>query len=1113
MSATTRRKRSGWLIGMAAALLCTAAFAQPAGPTGQSPDPQRIEFFEKKIRPLFVEKCYECHSAAKVPPEGGLRLDRPELVLQGGNRGPAIVPGYPDLSLLIEAVSYEDVDLRMPPKGKLSDGQIADLVRWIEMDAALPSEAASAEGAGSEKEPAMDLEAGRRFWVFQPVTDPLPPRIKDSEWPRNEVDRFILAELEKSGLSPAAPADRATLLRRVTFDLTGLPPSPEEVRTFLSDPSEDAYAPLVERLLASSHYGERWARHWLDLMRFAETNGHEYDNDKADAWRYRDYLIRAFNEDVAYDQLIREHIAGDLLDGQRLSADGSHWESPIGTAFLWFGEVLNSPVDSVQSRADEVDNQIDVLSKAFQGLTVACARCHDHKFDPIPTADYYSLAGILHSTDYAESVIDSPRRVAEIRSARQGIWEVNKAIRELLSPVRRTLADRLAADLAAAGAAHPQSAPGPETTDPVGEAWRETLNAACHEGDHLFHPLAALVDEGAGNWASFEKRLEAMRERLETIQGSSLQAAARERGDEIFDDFSRSDFSGWTVAGQAFASGPQLQPPPNQPLRNHQGGGLANSFGEGAEQLVGSLTSSKFVVRRPWIHVRLAGSEETGKGEKAELRVTVVAAGHKATHFIPKGGDVLEWQSQKVAELVANRICYIEIVDRSRTGHIAVERIVFSDSPEPPAAISGVHRGLRQMLAQPGLRNLEDLARGYQHLLAGSLADPARDRDSRWLQSAVVPFAREEDAAILLGRRERRSLYKLVEEREKLAGAIPSSAFSLVARDGPGADVRVHQRGSHKNLGELTPRGYLQVLRRNRSDSILHGSGRRQLAERLSSPDNPLTARVMVNRVWKHLFGTGLVATPDNFGMMGRKPSHPLLLDYLAGRFMESGWSIKSLIRLLVTSNAYRMSSRADPAAVGLDPDNRLLHHMPVRRLEAEAIRDAILSVSGSLQPTLFGPSLVPFISDYQDGRGKPESGPLDGEGRRSLYIQIRRNFLPPLFLAFDYPLPISTIGRRGISTVPSQALMLLNNEFVAQQAQLWGQRIVQALPDESERIEAMFVRAFARMPEKGEIEEAFDFLATQRVDYGIDPGKDDPRIWGDLGHVLMNSTEFIFVR
>jgi hypothetical protein len=882
---------------------------------------EQIEFFEKRIRPVLARSCYACHSGAIAAPMGGLRVDTREGLLQGGKRGPA-------QNLLLEVLDYKHA-VKMPPTGKLPDEQIADIAAWVKM--------------GTPYAPPANSYAARRdkLWSLQPVRDTHPPTVKRKGWVRSPLDAFLLARLEAKGLTPAPPADKLTLLRRVTYDLTGLPPTPAEIDAYQKDQSPDAFRRVVDRLLASPHYGERWARHWLDLVRYAETNGHEFDNEKLAPWRYRDYVIRAFNDDVPYDQLVREHIAGDLLPRKRQTPDGAYQESPVATSFFWFGEVLNSATDPVKSRADEVDNQIDVAGKAFLGLTVACARCHDHKFDPIPTADYYAVAGVLHSTDIREGVIDSPERA-------QKIAELSEQIRAI-RPV--------------------QPAP---------------------------------------------------------------RAAVRYRPeDAVFANFEQG-FGDWRTSGAAFADAPV--------------NGAASSLAAGSDRFVGTLTSPKFRTSdKLYLHVRVSGSKgDSTLSERGPLRFTLVNAGFKAQHVVPDGTPGSKWKRVRLV-LERNRICWFEIVDHSRDGHIAVEQIVFSDSPEPPPT------------DEPA---------------------PVPPRELPPLDAARIAA---------------------------LEAQIPESAFAMMAADYEPHNVKLHIRGNHATLGDEVPRGLLRLVANEKTPRQVAGSGRLEFAEWIASSSNPLTARVMVNRIWKHHFGRGLVRTPDNFGVMGEAPTHPELLDYLAARFIEGGWSIKNLHRQILLSSAYAMSSRAPEQAAAVDPENKLLSHMPVRRLEAEAIRDSILSVSGTLDPKLFGPSIVPYISAYQDGRGKPKSGPLDGNGRRSIYLQVRRNFLPSIFMAFDYPLPISAMGSRGVSTVPSQALLMLNNEFVAEQASKWAARSIETAADPRERVRALYRSAFTREPEPSETGDILDFVAKHKGD--------ERAAWTDVAHVLLNSPEFLYLR
>ena len=897
--------------------------------------PDGDEFFEKKIRPVLASKCYACHGDKLA--SSGLRLDFKGGWERGGNRGTAIIPGDPDGSLLIKAISYRDPQLKMPPGGRLSEAEMADLSEWVRTGATDPRAAPPSKPPGPSE---IDFTEARKFWAFQPIRRYTPPTVKNRSWARSPIDAFLCAKLEANGLTPASQADKPTWLRRVTFDLTGLPPAPEEIAAFLADRSPRAYETVVDRLLASPHYGERWARHWLDLVRFAETSGHEFDFEKQEAWRYRDYVIRAFNQDLPYDQFVKEQIAGDLLDSPRVTPDGKQLETPVATALFGLGEERNGATDLGEVRAEKMDSRIDVFGKAFLGLTIACARCHDHKFDPIPTADYYSLGGIFESTQLVLGSIQSPSQSKEAEA--------------VLRRVTKTSAPT----------------PAPKTV-------------------HEERP-----------------------------------------GDIVFEDFHKPSFEGWHVNGLAFAAGPI--------------GGMANSFRGGSDKLMGTLTSRSFVPTKQYIHVRLAGTKFSPVREHPSLlAVTIFANGRYPKGVAGDGDGILRWKTIALHEEIG-QLCNLEIADRRTDGHIIVDRIVFSDSKQPPADA-------------PEPVAVEAL--------------PAPDQQ-----------------------------------------ALPEEPFGMLSAEDEPHNLRIHVRGNHLNPGDEVPRGFLHVLAGDDAKTFTNGSGRLELAQALFGPDNPLTARVMVNRIWQHHFGEGLVRTVDNFGKTGDRPSHPELLDYLALRFRESGWSVKAMHRELVLSNAYRLSSVPSERSREVDPNNRLLSYMRVKRLEGETIRDSILAVSGSLDLATYGPSVRPHISAYQDGRGKPDSGPLDGAGRRSVYLEVRRNFITPLFLAFDYPLPSTTVGRRSVSTVPSQALMLMNNEFVAAEASKWAARALSADKDRKVRLDNMFLRAYGRLPDATDRAQIADFLDKQAARY---PGAtaEDSRVWADLAHVIFNSKEFIFVR
>ena len=1068
-------------------------------PAALAQQPGSIEYFERYIRPLLAEKCYACHSADTVT-MGELGLDSKEAVLRGGSRGAAVVPGDPAASLLVKAVSYATVDLKMPPTGRLSDQEIASLENWIRMGAPDPRSEAGAEAVPE----GIDLAAGRQFWSFRPVRDPAPPDVRDDSWARTATDRFVLARMEARGLRPAPDADRLTLIRRLSFDLTGLPPTPAEIEAFVADSGPGAYERVVERLLGSPHYGERWGRHWLDLVRWAETNGHEFDNNKLDAWRYRDYVIESFNSDLPYSRFLQEQIAGDLLP-PRLSADGTHYVNPIASGMYWLWEVLNSPTDSVKARADQIDNQIDVLTKATQGLTVACARCHDHKFDPIPTADYYSLFGILSSTHMNEICIDSPAREREIRRMASEVGSVNQQIDALLRPALARGAATLAGRLTKAGKeldSEDQTRLGAE------------LQYALTEPSHPLYPFARSAESPAGADApDFAAWMGQLREEMAdwAAKGDRSHPIWAERGDEIYEDFEQG-FGKWTSTGMAFGESPVRFAPPGQELGGHAGQAVAASFGSGAAALVGTLTTEKFRMPARHVHVRLAGPEYSrALREDAPVRFTVIADEHKSGHAMPDGSGRLRWHSIAMTK-ERGRICSIEIIDRDRTGSIAVDQIVFSSDPEPPPIAGPVHPRVLALLDTETILSLDDLARAYQELAVNLSGVSPRSSGDEALLSGILGHTKLERAAEHLAAGEGQELSELIARRRQMDATVPASVFAMSSQDWKPGDSAIHLRGNHKNLGGMAPRQFLQVIAGTGQQPFRIGSGRLELANWVASDANPLTARVMVNRVWQHHFGRGIVPTPDNFGRMGEEPSHPALLDFLSRRFMASSWSVKDLHREIVLSSTYRASSDESGKARELDAANRLLSHFPVRRLEAEAVRDSVLVVSGAIDLAVGGPGVAPHISVYQDGRGKPETGPLDGLGRRSVYLQVRRNFLPPLFLAFDYPLPISTAGRRGVSAVASQALLMLNNEFVNGQAALWADRTLKVHDGTTDRIRNMYLEAFGRPPLGAELEEIERFLSKQASARGAS-NADDPGVWTDFAHAVFNTAEFLFVR
>ncbi len=1017
---------SALLLLLVPVVIASAGRPAPPAPVPPTASPEDLEFFEKRVRPLLATHCVSCHSGAE--PAAGLRLDRPEAL-----RG-AVTPGKPDASTLIHAVRFTGPAPKMPPSGKLPAEQIAALEEWVRRGAPVPKATAPA----ARPEAGFPLEARRRHWAYQPVKAPAIPRPKGAAaWGRNPVDAFVLAKLEAAGLKPAPPADRRTLLRRVTFDLTGLPPTPAETRAFLADTRPDAYERVVERLLASPACGERWARHWLDLMRYGESLGHEYDFDIPNAWQYRDYVVRAFNADVPYDRFVREHIAGDLMADPRRDPVTGRNESVLGTAFWWLGEGKHSPVDVRQEQADRIDNQIDVFGKAFLGQTVACARCHDHKFDPIPTKDYYALYGILKSSRYLQAHLDAPETFA--RPARE---------RDALDAhlPRRALADH----------------------------WKTALRALPDAR------LAAAVAPLAGGPA-----------------GTPLPAPASWRG------------TGAAFAGPPAAPGDLVVS--SDPARPVLGLIPRSGIAHSARRLVrfeGGLRSPAFDLNRDFLHLKASGRQ--GRLHLIVDNFQVIRDPIYGPLARTVNAPAPQWVTIDL-RLWKGRRAYIELLDGPLTclsqnplappdkpfdGWVRLDAAVLSDSPQAPSEPNALH-GKPAGEVRAALEGALDRWATGERQPADADALDALDRLICAGDLGAAPAAVAETARRVA----------------VLESAVPSPTRAPALCEGDGEDEKVFVRGNHQTLGETAPRLQLALFGREAAPAVSGGgpsagSGRRELAVWLSRPDHPLTARVMVNRLWKHHFGAGLVATPDDFGHMGARPTHPELLDWLAVTFVKTGWSIKAMHRLMVLSSTYRMDSGGagvDARAAKKDPNNALLHRMPVRRLEAEAIRDALLAVSGRLDRRMGGAPVPTHLTEFTRGLGRPASGPLDGDGRRSLYLSVRRNFLSPWMLAFDFPTPFTCMGRRTTSNVPAQALALMNGPFVRQQAGVWAERVLREMPDAppAARVDALYASAFGRPPTAAERAEAVAFVGDGR----------DLAAWADLCHVLFNVKEFIFVR
>ena len=827
-------------------LLCTLAALSALRAEAAELPREQLDFFEKKIRPMLIARCYECHSAAAKKIKGGLTLDTREGLLKGGDAGPVIVPGDPEKSKLIEAVRYKNRDLQMPPKSALAPEQVRDLEQWVKLGAPDPRVEAGAQPTAKR---GLSVQEGRQFWAFQPLLNQAPPPIgnRKSEI-GNPIDAFINAKLAEKKLTPAPPADPRVFIRRATFDLTGLPPTPEETEAFVRACAsignrQSAIANLIDRLLASTAYGERWGRHWLDVARYADSNGLDENVAFGNAWRYRDYVVNSFNADKPYNRFVQEQIAGDLLPAE---GTPQRHEQLTALGFLSIGPKLLAEPDKVKLEMDLIDEQIETLGRAFLGMTIGCARCHDHKFDPLPTADYYALAAIFKST----RTMDDLKTIAK--------WHEP----EVATPAERAVVE-----------AH-------------------------------------------------QKR----------------------------------------VAEQKSA----------------------------IAKLVASANKSLV----------------TDKGLKE----------------VPKTPET-QYPTNTVAEL-----------KQLREALATLEK----DAPELPSTMG-------------------------------------------------------------------------VMDATNIVKALP-----------------IHIRGSHLTLGQPAPRGFPQVMQvaNLRTEMPAQQSGRLELARWLASAEHPLTARVMVNRIWRWHFGQGLVGSTDNFGVLGDRPSHPELLDWLAHRFIAEGWSVKAMHRLIMASAVYQRAAAAQGGRAAAfasastlqpfnssttgpstsDPENKLLSHFPLRRLEAEEIRDAVLFVAGSLDRTMGGKTIPVKNREFFFNHTSKDATTYDSP-RRALYLPVVRNNVYDLFEQFDFPDPAVPNGNRNATVVAPQALLMLNSDLVGKAAEKFAASLLASASDDTRRIELAYQKAYARPPTAKELARAKKFLADFKPDSAA-----SPNAWTVLCQSLLAANEFIYL-
>jgi mono/diheme cytochrome c family protein len=909
------------------------------------------EFFEARIRPVLADKCYACHTASKL---GDLRLDSRDAMLQGGKSGPALVPGKPDESRLIRAVKHVDQRLKMPMAGdKLSEREIADLSQWIQAGAPWPEPAATSKPADAKKGFAITAEQ-KAFWSFQPLRKPPLPEVKDAGWTKNPVDRFILARLEAKGLKPVKPADKRVLLRRASYDLTGLPPTPEQVDAFLADNSPDAFAKVVDRLLASPHYGERWGRHWLDVARYADGDGRPdrrpvfigYGTARdgyVNTWRYRDWVIDALNRDMPYDLFVKAQIAADLMPGDRKNLLPGLGFFGLGP---WF---TGDDVVFVEARANERDDKIDALSKGFLGLTATCARCHDHKYDPISQKDYYALGGVFWNSGYWEYNLASDDEVARYKAQWKKIKAQQAAIEDFADEIAIQVAETLAAQAS---------------------RYMMAVRKVLMSNPTDLTKLAA------------EEKLD-----LETLQR-------------------------WVK----YLAEPAL--------REHR-------------------------YLRDWD--------------------TLMAGG---------GGS--EEEARRLAKQF--RQLLLAVIAEKKAVNAANEELKRSYKPDPNEASASLPGDLMQFemfqFKQSMVQKVVETEKYYVWLDVvqgepGSPDYPRREAIFEYPGKKLLRF---------LSAEQKGKLEAMEAELAALEKALPAEYPYLMglADNGKVENVKLNIRGNPHALGDEIPRGFPAILAGTSGEPapFTNGSGRLELAEAIVR--HPLAARVMANRIWMHHFGRGIVTTPSNFGTMGDRPTHPELLEYLAHRLVEKDWSLKAMHREIMLSAAYQLGyEQAEPNAT-TDPDNKLFWRANLRRLDAEALRDSLLFVSGNLDASCGGPP--------------QELASLENK-KRTVYGRIRRS--PDGMLAlFDFPDPTVSGDQRSATNVPLQGLFFLNSDLVWRQAEL----LVKRLGSEGDvpKIHRAYRLLYGRQATEAEVQRGLRFL--------------EQGDWRQYAQVLLSAGEFYYL-
>tara|TARA_B110000495_G_scaffold110373_1_gene95512 strand:+ start:132 stop:4223 length:4092 start_codon:yes stop_codon:yes gene_type:complete len=1009
------------------------------------------DFFESRIRPVLVEHCYECHNSSNQA-EAELALDWRSGIRTETEHGTSVVPGKSDESLLLKVIKHQVEGLEMPDGGvKLEPGVIADFEKWINQGAhdprVQPPSSKELEEATSWE---ATLQARKRWWSFQPIVIPELPESND--WSDHPLDRFIYSRAKVNQLEVSAPAEDAVLARRITFALTGLPPTPEQLSAVES--GKLSIESLVDECLGSEHYGERFARHWMDLVRYADSHGSEGDPAIPNAFQYRDYLIRAFNQDVSYRDLVREHIAGDLLAKPRINQELGISESAIGPAHWRLCFHGFAPTDALDEKVRFTDDQINVFGKAFLGLTISCARCHNHKFDAISQADYYALFGVIGSTRPAmrDVTIASQRMKTklELDAAKKKI----KAglVTAWLKRTRQLRQQFLAGDEAIEGGF--EGAMAPTHALFLWNQMRDQMRD--HKGD---------PERWNANWAKLRRRWSEQK----TNRDSERRAAS-----DYWDLAKSDDLNAWYGEGFDFFESRrpgEMRIAPSGPTvvsAIYPGGVYSGLL---SDRLPGVLGSPRFEVDgklTAWVRC-VGGGQATARYvvQNYPRNGTVYPINElKNRNWHWQRFNLDYWQGDQVhLELATAKDAPVQVRNSDRSWLGVRDVVVRKTEAGTPTDYSmeqwemilgAAEQAAPKSLVELGDRLCDEFESAIQSWADDEMNDSQALLIDALLRDGVVPNTSQELPLIKGLVLRYREIEKGVPQPFRVPGVVEADSF----------DQPLMERGDHRRLKQPVPRRFLEAI--DPTPYQTQSSGRMELADDLVRVDNPLTSRVIVNRIWLHLFGKGLVDTPDNFGRLGAKPTHPELLDFLAARMIDQGWSIKKMIRFLVLSKAWQQSSQVSPDSARVDPENRWVTHYNSRRLDAESIRDAMMATAGQLDPKMYGPSFSPNSNSRQ----------------RAVYVRSQRNNLDQFLAVFDSPVPFATTGKRNTTNVPAQSLTMMNSPFVMELSRNWANAMNTEFPQAADRqkIELMFARGLGRPVKAHELEMFMSYLESTQT-------------------------------